>query len=102
MEKPTPFEDRLRGYLDAPIAILCMRYWYRGILSEVGTDYVVLTNARAVEITGRATNTTPQTEDVIPSDVLLKTAVIEIVCWPTWVSAGMDAAEKPEAKGAAK
>ena len=67
-----------------PVAILCMRYWYRGILSEVEDDFIVLENALAIEQTGPAAGDHAVTEDPIPSAVVIKTMAIEIVCWPTW------------------
>jgi len=76
--------DFLKEKTGQPIAILCCRYWYRGIVSHVGEDCVILANPRAVEVTGIATNTTPETEDVIPSDLCILLASVEIVCQPTW------------------
>lgn len=78
--------ERLVKYKDEPIGVLCARYWYRGILSEVGEDYILLTNPRAVEVTGPASAATPSTEDPIPSDLIISTNAIEQLCWPTWVS----------------
>ena len=76
----------LEQFLNKPIAILCMRYWYRGILSEVGEDYALLSQCRAVEQTGPASAATPEHEDPIPSDVAIKLMAVEIVCQPGWVS----------------
>lgn len=79
---------KLSQYLETkkgePIAILCMRYWYRGILAEVEDDFIVLQNALAVEQTGRAAGEQAPTEDPIPSEVIIKTMAIELICWPTW------------------
>jgi len=92
------FSDELYGYLEQPIAILCMRYWYRGILREVGKNYCVLDPVRAVEVSGPATAQSTQTEDIIPSRVVLKLDVIELVCQPTWVANGFDQDSKKGAK----
>lgn len=39
-------------FMGEPVAVLCMRYWYRGRLAEVGEDFIVLTEAKAIEETG--------------------------------------------------
>lgn len=76
--------DYLSSKVNEPIAILCMRYWYRGILSVVEEDFIVLQNAFAVEQTGSASGERSVNEDAIPSEILIKTMAIELICWPTW------------------
>ena len=73
------------NYLNEPLAILCARYWYRGIVSDVGRDYVTLSHVRAVEVTGPAASDHPQTEDPVPSDMTISTGAIEQFCQPLWV-----------------
>lgn len=92
--------DRMRSYVGQPIAILCARYWYRGILSEVGTNYALLTNPRAVEVTGSASATTPEREDAIPSDLFVRLDFVEIVCQPSWCYHEMDKESIEKAKAA--
>lgn len=72
-------------YLGQPLAILCARYWYRGIVAEAGRDYVTLSHVRAVEVTGPAASAAPQTEDPVPSDLTISTAAVEQFCQPLWV-----------------
>jgi len=72
-------------YSNKPLAILCARYWYRGMVHEVGQNYIWLTNVRAVEVTGAAATAQPQTEDPVPSDMIISADAIEQVCQPTWV-----------------
>ena len=72
-------------YLGQPLAILCTRYWYRGIVAEAGRDYVTLSHVRAVEVTGPAASASPDTEDPVPSDLTISTAAIEQFCQPLWV-----------------
>jgi hypothetical protein len=79
------FYEQLVGLEGQPVAILCARYWYRGLLKEVGVDHVVLSNPRAVEVTGSAQSQTPEREDPIPSDLYVRIDFMEIVCQPTWV-----------------
>lgn len=82
--------EMLRGKLGEPIAILCMRYWYRGFLVSVSTDLITLSNPFAVEQTGPAGGSTPQREDAIPCDLFINPNVIEIVIQPTWCTAGYE------------
>jgi hypothetical protein len=74
----------LKTYKGEPVAILCCRYWYRGIVADVGDNVVTLTNPRAVEITGVSTGARPSREDPIPSDIHVALASVELVCQPTW------------------
>ena len=82
-------------YLGKPAAILCARYWYRGMVHEVGQNYILLTNVRAVEVTGAASTERPQTEDPVPSDMIINADAIEQVCQPTWAWHEMPS-KKPE------
>ena len=82
--------ERLKSYEGQPVAILCARYWYRGILKEIGEDHVLLTNPRAVEVTGSAQQDHPEREDIIPSDLMIRIDFMEIVCQPAWVYHEMD------------
>lgn len=77
--------ELIRSYEGHPVAILCMRYWYRGIVQHVGADFVTLSHARAVEQTGPSANQQATTEDPVPSDIHVKIDVIELVCQPAWV-----------------
>ena len=76
--------DVLARFKGEPLAILCARYWYRGIVAEVGRDVVVMTSPRAVEITGPSNSPTPNQEDQIPSDLTIATQAIEQFCQPAW------------------
>lgn len=84
-------------YLGQPIAILCARYWYRGILVAADDDTITLTYPRAVEVTGPATRTSPQSEDIMPSDLHISTGAIEMMAQPLWVFH-----EMPNIKGVRK
>jgi hypothetical protein len=72
-------------YMGLPVAVLCARYWYRGIVKRADGDKVTLINARAVEVAGPATGERPVTENPIPSDLHLCSGAIEAVCQPLWV-----------------
>ena len=75
----------LKSLEGQPVAVMCARYWYRGILSHVEKDAIVLTNPRAVESTGPSSGNAPQHEDPIPSDLIISLNAVEIVCQPAWV-----------------
>lgn len=87
-----------KGKIGEPLAILCARYWYRGIVSSVGEDYVVLHTVHAVEETGRATGERATTEDAVPSDVIISFGAMEIACLPTWALHNFSEKEKKEKK----
>lgn len=85
LNKDSSYADALQeAYLDLPIAVLCARYWYRGMLRIVGTDFIALSNVRAVEVTGPAASAWPQTEDPVPSDMYISLNAVEQVCQPFW------------------
>ena len=77
-------------YLGQPLAILCARYWYRGIVSLVGKDFILLSNVFAVEVTGSARDAEPTTEDPLPGDMMIMVNAIEQACQPLWCWKGMD------------
>lgn len=82
-------------FLNQPLAILCARYWYRGIVSRVGKDFIVLSHVRAVEVTGPAAGRQPNTEDPVPSDMIISTGAIEQACQPLWCWFGLEDVIKP-------
>lgn len=86
MTEPMKLAAKLKQYEGQPVAILCARYWYRGVLKELGADYVLLKYPRAVEVTGSAQSERPEREDPIPSDLMIRIDFMEIVCQPTWVT----------------
>lgn len=89
------YADLLReDYMDQPIAIWCARYTYRGIVKEVGEDFVTLSNPRAVEATGEASGAIPTREDIIPSDLSISIGSIEQFCQPGWVAHNLDLPNK--------
>ena len=76
--------EYLKMFENQPVAVFCMRYCYRGRLTEIGDGFIVLSEVHAVEQTGPASGAKATLEDPIPSDVIIKTDVIEIVCQPAW------------------
>ena len=81
------FTDTAKGHEGQKVAVLCARYQYRGVLSEVHNDHIILANATAVEISGPSNTEAPQTEDPIGGSVVIKTDAIEILYQPKWSQA---------------
>lgn len=82
--------EALRAYVGQPVAILCARFNYRGILSSVADDHVVLAQARAVESSGASSQERPSNEDPIGSSVLISLNAVELVYQPRWCFAPLD------------
>ena len=66
------------------VACWCVRYTYRGVLSEVHDDCLVLTDPFVVEISGGNMEAKVKTEDPIPGEVIVKLDAIEILYTPNW------------------
>lgn len=84
----------LRALQGEPVGILCCRYWWRGIVAEVGDDAVKLTNCSMVEITGVAANAAPESEDPYPSDMVLALGAVESYGQPGWCFHNMEEAKE--------
>ena len=82
--------DILYSYIGQPVAILCARFNYRGILSKVAEDCVVLAKARAVESSGASSSDRPNSEDPIGGSVVISLNAVELVYQPNWVFAPLD------------
>lgn len=77
-------------YIGQPVAILCARFNYRGILSKVTDDCVVLAQARAVESSGASSSDRPNSEDPIGSSVIISLNAVELIYQPNWVFSPLD------------
>ena len=80
----------LKEYVGQPIAVLCARFNYRGILSKITDDCIILAQARAVESSGASNQERPNSEDPIGSSVVISLNAVELVYQPTWVFAPLD------------
>jgi hypothetical protein len=80
----------MQDYIGQPVAILCARFNYRGILSKVTDDCVVLAQARAVESSGASSSEKPNSEDPIGSSVMISLNAVELVYQPNWCFAPLD------------
>jgi hypothetical protein len=88
--KAAVMKDALQMYIGQPLAILCARFNYRGILSVVGEDYVVLAQARAVESSGASSQERPSNEDPIGSSVIISLNAVELIYQPSWCFFSLD------------
>jgi hypothetical protein len=88
--KAQTMKDALQAYVGQPLAILCARFNYRGILSTVGEDFVVLAQARAVESSGASSQERPSNEDPIGSSVVISLNAVELIYQPNWCMAPLD------------
>lgn len=80
----------LMVYIGQPVAILCARFSYRGILSKITDDSIILAQARAVESSGASSSDRPNAEDPIGSSVIISLNAVELVFQPNWVFAPLD------------
>jgi hypothetical protein len=87
METKSCFVDVAKDLVGQNVAVLCARYQYRGVLSSVQSDCIVIANACCVEISGASNSAAPQTEDAIGGSVIIKTDAIEILYQPNWCNA---------------
>ena len=62
---PTGFKEFLTKLQGDKAYLVCARYAYRGIVSEVGWDSLTLANAMAVQETGSPLNKKPVREDPV-------------------------------------
>ena len=72
-------------YIGQKVAVLCNRYQYRGILIDVVSDYIILANARFVDISGFCKSEEADREDDIKGPVIISLKAIEIIYQPNWV-----------------
>lgn len=85
--KPTCFYEYVKSFIGQKIAFTCARYHYRGTLSHVMTDSLVLANATAVEDTGPNNSQAPRTEDPFGGSICVKLDAIELCHQANWVLA---------------
>jgi|TARA_R110000751_G_scaffold287491_1_gene392264 hypothetical protein len=74
----------IEKFTGQPVAVMAARYQYRGTVSEVGSNYIVLANAFAVEVSGRSSAERPETEDPINGSICISLDAVEIIYQPNW------------------
>jgi hypothetical protein len=75
---------KLKSWIGKKVAVLCVRYQYRGILTAVNKDFLTLSNACAVEESGATHLTKPKKEDPIEAKVYVPLDATEIIYRPKW------------------
>ena len=80
----TCFKDVVNAHVGQKVAVLCARYQYRGVVSKVTDDCLILANSMSVEISGASAATKPEREDAIGGSVTIKLDAIEIFYQPNW------------------
>jgi len=88
--KAQTMKDALQAYVGQPLAILCARFNYRGIVSKVTDDCIVLSQARAVEASGASNQDAPSSEDNIGSSVVISLNAVELIYQPNWCFASLE------------
>ena len=89
--------DHLPLFMGQKIAFLCARYQYRGVLSAIGEDFVILSDATSVEISGASSRERPQTEDPLRSSAIVKLDAVEIISQTRWCLAPLPSEENYQA-----
>jgi hypothetical protein len=71
----------LREYLDKPVAVLCSRLNYFGVLTDVKEDCLVLSRTRVLGLDSSIKNDLSD----IAGSVIIALNTVEIVYQPRWV-----------------
>jgi len=87
------FVEVSKSFVGQKVAVLCARYQYRGVLSEVTDDCLILANPTAVEISGASASDRPQTEDAVDGSLVVKSEAVEILYQPNWSQAPLPGEE---------
>lgn len=93
------FKDVANMYIGQKAAVLCARYQYRGIISMVLEECLVISDACAVEVSGSTASPQPQTEDPISGPVIIKCDSIELLYQPNWCFAPLPSEDNYPAGG---
>jgi len=86
-------QERLKEFTGQKIALICARYQYRGVLTEVADDHCMLANATSVEVSGPCNRERPQTEDPIDGSIMIMLGAVELIYQPRWVNAPLPSEE---------
>ena len=87
------FTEVAKKFVGQKVSLICARYQYRGILSEVTDDCVVVSNAVSVEQSGPASGQRAITEDPINGSVVIKSDAVEILYQPAFAMAPLPGEE---------
>lgn len=84
------FNDSIKELIGKPVAVLCQRFYYRGILAKMDLNGIVLSKARAILNSGPSAGDTPVSEETIGRPVFIMRQSIELVFQPNWCFAPLD------------
>lgn len=83
-EEMTDFSEMVRRYMGEKIVVICARYQYWGIVSEVGKNALILANPVAVQNSGSAQAENPDSIDAINTSIIISYFAIELIYQPKW------------------
>lgn len=86
MNKKQYFEKR-KG---EAVAILCSRYWWKGIVAEVGDNEVLLADTYLVYETGKMDGAKAKSEEACGTDTLISFDAIELCGQFPWAFDGYE------------
>jgi len=86
------FPELLKKYraTGQPVAVICNRYVYRGLVSGIGSDHFVLEKAWAVSATGKCQSEKAGDEEPIGCSIAISYSAVEIVFQPDWAFAPLE------------
>lgn len=82
----TSLAEALEKHVGEKIVVIAARYQYWGILSEIGSEYIIIANAVSVQSGGSAQAEAPQTIDNIGTSIIISLPAVETFYWPKWVN----------------
>ena len=94
MNKKQYFE-KIKG---EAVAILCARYWWRGVVAEVGDDGLLLADCILVYETGNMSGDKAKSEEACGTDTFISFDAIELMGQFPWAFQGLDCKTKREGK----
>ncbi len=86
------FPELLKKYraTGQPVAVICNRYVYRGLVSGIGSDHLVLEKPWAISATGKCRADKAADEEPIGSSIAIRYSAIEIIFQPDWAFAPLE------------
>ena len=78
------------GIVGEPVAVLCSRYWWRGIVRQVGENGVILSDVFLIYETGKMDGNQPKSEEACGTDTMIALDAIELVGQFPWAFYGYD------------
>ena len=80
------YKDYLATKIGQPVALMCTRYQYHGIVETVEDNFLVLNPVRSILFSGEATREKPQRVEMIHGSVTIPLSSIEMNWEPKWLN----------------